>query len=158
VRAFINPSLEDMVTWHERDLTNSSAERFILPHVMVLTDEILAKMDSVLRHLSIFPLNMRRNLDSAQGMIMAEPVMMALTAKGMGRQDAHEILRTASIESEEKRIGLKETLLKDTRVKKLMTKKEIDAVMDPTNYLGKTGEVVDLVVAQANPVRKPAKE
>ena len=158
VRAFITPSLEDMVLWHERDLTNSSAERFILPHVMVLTDEILAKMDSVLRHLSVSPINMRRNLDSAQGMIMAEPVMMALTAKGMGRQDAHEILRTASIESEEKRIGLKETLLKDTRVKKLMTKKEIDAVMDPTNYLGKTGEVVDLVVAQANPVRKPAKE
>jgi adenylosuccinate lyase len=157
VRSFVTPSMENMVLWHERDLTNSSAERFILPHVMVLTDEILAKMDTVMRNLKVYPENMRRNLDSAQGMIMAEPVMMALTAKGMGRQDAHEILRTASLQSEEKKVGLKETLLADKRVKKLMTKKEIDKIMDPANYLGKTGEVVDLVVEQANPAKKPAK-
>jgi adenylosuccinate lyase len=156
VRSFINPALENMVLWHERDLTNSSAERFILPHVMVLTDEILAKMDSVLRQLRVFPENMRRNLDAAQGMIMAEPVMMALTSKGMGRQEAHEVLRTASLESEGKGAGLKQTLLRDKRVKGLMTRKELDDVMDPSNYLGKTGEVVDIVVAEASPARRKA--
>ena len=103
-RAFVNPELESMVLWHERDLTNSSAERFVLPHVIVLTDEILCKMNDVLSHLSVNEKNMRRNLDSANGMIMAESVLLFLANKGIGRQDAHELVRQISMKAEKEGI------------------------------------------------------
>ncbi|OPY31894.1 MAG: Fumarate hydratase class II [Methanomassiliicoccales archaeon PtaU1.Bin124] len=158
VRAFVTPALEDMVLWHERDLTNSSAERFILPHVFVLTDEILVKMEQVFAGLVVYDKNMLRNIESANGLIMAEPVMITLVSKGMGRQDAHEIVRSSSMKAEDQGRSFKEMLLKDKQVSKLMTKAELDKVMDPHNYVGKAPELTDKVVARAKKMAKPKKK
>lgn len=152
VRGFVVPTFEDMVLWHERDLTNSSAERFILPHVMVLTDEILIKMDQVFSGLVIYEANMLRNIESANGMIMAEPVMMTLVAHGIGRQDAHEIVRSSSMKAEELGKPFKEMLLKNKDVSKLITKAELEKVMDPKNYIGVAPELTDRVVEKAKKV------
>ncbi|MCE5295997.1 MAG: adenylosuccinate lyase [Euryarchaeota archaeon] len=149
VRAFVTPALEDMVLWHERDLTNSSAERFILPHVMVLSDEILVKMEQVFSGLVVYEKNMLRNIESANGMIMAEPVMMALVSKGIGRQDAHEIVRSSSMKAEETGKSFKDMLLKDKQVAKLIKKEELEKVMDPRNYIGVAPELTDKVVEKA---------
>jgi adenylosuccinate lyase len=138
-----------MVLWHERDLTNSSAERFILPHVMVLSDEILVKMEQVFSGLVVNEKNMLRNIESANGMIMAEPVMMALVSKGIGRQDAHEIVRTSSMKAEETGKSFKDMLLKDKQVAKLIKKEELEKVMDPKNYIGVAPELTDKVVEKA---------
>ncbi|QLH74080.1 MAG: adenylosuccinate lyase [Methanomassiliicoccales archaeon] len=152
VRAFVIPSLEDMVLWHERDLTNSSAERFILPHVMVLTDEILIKMEQVFSGLVVYKENMLRNIESANGLIMAEPVMITLASKGIGRQEAHELVRTASMRAEETGRPFLEMLLKDKEVTNLISKEELERVMDPKNYIGVAPELTDKVVAKANSV------
>jgi adenylosuccinate lyase len=152
VRAFVTPALEDMVLWHERDLTNSSTERFILPHVMVLSDEILVKMEQVFSGLVVYEKNMLRNIESANGMIMAEPVMMALVSKGIGRQDAHEIVRTSSMKAEETGRSFKEMLLKDRLVAKLIKREELEKVMDPKNYIGVAPELTDKVVEKAKAV------
>ena len=156
-RAFIIPAMEDMVLWHERDLTNSSAERFILPHVMVLTDDIVTKMDTVFTGLVIHKDNMQRNLDSSRGLMMAEPVMICLVGKGMGRQDAHEIVRRASMAAEDQGKTFKEMLLKNKEVKARITKTELDKVMDPANYVGVAPQIVDSVVAQALALTSPKK-
>lgn len=149
VRAFVTPALEDMVLWHERDLTNSSAERFILPHVMVLTDEILVKMEQVFSGLVVYQDNMMRNIESANGLIMAEPVMITLANKGLGRQVAHEIVRKASLKAEEQQKPFKEMLLKDKQVSSLLTSIELDEIMDPANYVGMAPELTDKVIAKA---------
>ena len=149
VRAYINPQMESMVLWHERDLTNSSAERFVLPHVAVLTDDILYKMNDVFAHLSVNENNMRRNIDSANGFIMAEAVLLALAGKGMGRQDAHELVRQVSLRAEEQGKGLKAALKENKTVTKLLSANELDAVMRPDNYVGKAPEMVDRTIAQA---------
>jgi adenylosuccinate lyase len=149
VRGFVTPTFENMVLWHERDLSNSSAERFTLPHVMVLTDDILTKMESVFRGLSVNKENMLKNIAAAKGMIMAEPVMMALTSKGIGRQEAHEIVRTRSMMAEEKGWDLGRALLQDPLVKKHFSKTELAKVMDPANYLGFAPQMTDDVVAKA---------
>ena len=148
-RAMIIPAMEDMVLWHERDLTNSSAERFILPHIMVLTDDIVTKMDTVFSGLVIHKDNMQRNLDSSRGLMMAEPVIICLVGKGLGRQDAHEIVRRASMAAEDQGKTLKEMLLKNKEVKSRITKAELDDVMDPANYVGVAPQIVDSVVAKA---------
>jgi len=149
VRGFVTPTFENMVLWHERDLTNSSAERFILPHVMILTDDILTKMRSVFSGITVNEANMLRNIKAAKGMIMAEPVMMSLTSKGIGRQDAHEIVRSTSMKAEEKGVDLEKALWQDPLVKKKFTKEELAKVMDPANYLGFAPEMTDDVVSKA---------
>ncbi|MDW5564201.1 MAG: adenylosuccinate lyase [Methanomassiliicoccus sp.] len=149
VRSYVNPQMECMVLWHERDLSNSSAERFILPHVAVLTDDILGKMNDVFGHLSVNEKNMRRNIEAANGFIMAEAVLLALAAKGLGRQEAHELVRKVSLKAEEDGKGLKEALRANKTVTKHLSPKELDAVMNPDNYVGKAPEMVDRTVARA---------
>ena len=149
VRGFVIPTFESQVLWHERDLTNSSTERFILPHVFVLLDDMLYKMNDVFANLSVNAERMRKNIESAKGLIMAEPVMMKMTEKGIGRQDAHEIIRESSMIAVEKDIHLLDILLKDPKVTKVMTEKEIRDAMDPANYTGGSGEIVDDMVKAA---------
>jgi adenylosuccinate lyase len=148
-RSFSIPTMENMVLWHERDLTNSSAERFILPHIFVLTDEILIKMEMVFDGLMVYPDKMRANLDSAKGIIMAEPVMIALATKGLGRQEAHEIVRKASMKAEAEGLLFRNVLLKDKSVRSCMSPSELDSIMDPNNYLGVAPLLTDRVVAKA---------
>jgi adenylosuccinate lyase len=149
VRGFVIPTFENMVLWHERDLSNSSAERFTLPHVMVLTDDILSKIEAVFCRLTVNEKNMLRNIGAAKGMIMAEPVMMALVSKGVGRQDAHEIVRSRSILAEKRGWDLQSALWQDPLVKKSFTRDELTKIMDPTNYLGFAPQMTDDVVAKA---------
>ena len=147
LRGFVTPTFENQVLWHERDLSNSSSERFTLPHVFILLDEMLVKMNKVFAGLEVHTDRMRENIESAQGLIMAEPVMMKLTEKGIGRQDAHEIVREASMESVKNKVNLRDSLLKRKDVTDVLTKEEIIAVMDPANYTGGSGIIVDKMVS-----------
>jgi len=149
VRAFVTPTYENMVLWHERDLTNSSAERFILPHVMVLADDILDKTERMFSSLVVREERMRTNLDSAKGLIMAEAVMIALVEKGMGRQVAHEVVRRASMKADSSGTHLMDGLLDEKEVTSLMSEEELGAIMDPENYVGKAPEIVKRQVTRA---------
>ena len=91
VRSLSTPALEDMITWHERDLTQSSAERFILPESNILLDYMLSLMCNIVANLRVDKQRMLQNLSLTQGSAMSEAVMMALTKKGVNRQEAHEI-------------------------------------------------------------------
>ena len=146
LRGFVMPTFENQVLWHERDLSNSSAERFTLPHVFTLIDYMLYKMNKVFSGLEVHRDKMLRNIASAHGLVMAEPVMMAFVGKGIGRQDAHEIVREASMEAEDREIDLSETLWERKEVRDRFTKEELAAVMDPAGYTGASGEIVDKMV------------
>jgi len=152
VRGFVPAAYEDMVLWHERDLSNSSAERFIIPHMFVLTDDILIKTAQVYSGLKVDKERMLRNLESSKGMVMSEAVMLALVNKGIGRQDAHELVRRASLAAEKQGKHLKEVLLKCKDLSKVMSAKELDQVMVYSSYVGSAPEMVDKVVARANKV------
>jgi adenylosuccinate lyase len=91
VRSLVVPALENMVTWHERDLTQSSGERFILPESNILLDYILNLMCNIIANLRVDKERMLQNLTLTQGRAMSESVMMALVKKGMNRQEAHEL-------------------------------------------------------------------
>ncbi|MDD2626231.1 MAG: adenylosuccinate lyase [Methanomethylophilus sp.] len=146
LRSFVTPTFESQVLWHERDLSNSSAERFTLPHVFVLIDYMLYKMNRVFTGLNVHRDKMLRNIASAHGLIMAEPVMMALVGKGMGRQDAHEAVREASMVAENRECDLKDTLWEREDIRRLMTQQELTAVMNPATYTGAAGPIVDKMV------------
>lgn len=136
VRSLSNPAFEDMVTWHERDLTQSSAERFILPESNILLDYILNLMCNIISNLRVDSERMLQNLSLTQGRAMSESVMMALTKKGVNRQDAHEMLRKLTIQSAQEKKDFKQVLLEDKFVSGKLNKKEIDQALNPKNYLG----------------------
>lgn len=149
LRGFVTPTFENQVLWHERDLSNSSAERFTLPHVFILADEIITKMNRIYKGLEIHPDRMLENIESAKGLIMAEPIMMKLTQKGMGRQDAHEIVREASMKAVAKDSNLRDELWEMKEIRDLLTRDELVETMDPANYTGASGEIVDKMVSCA---------
>ncbi|MDD3398460.1 MAG: adenylosuccinate lyase [Candidatus Methanomethylophilaceae archaeon] len=149
VRGFVIPTFESQVLWHERDLSNSSAERFVLPHVFVLLDDMLHKMIDVFSHLSVDRKRMIHNIEQAKGMIMAEPVMMALAAKGLGRQEAHELVREASMVAARDGLHLQDALLASP-VRDILSDKEIWEAMDPAGYVGGAPEIVDRLVLEAS--------
>jgi adenylosuccinate lyase len=136
VRSLCVPALENVVTWHERDLTQSSAERFILPESCILTDYLLFLMSNIVANLRVDEQRMLRNLDLTQGRAMSEAVMMALVPKGVNRQEAHELLRKLTIKSEVEKRHFREILLEDTFVCGKLSTKEVDEALDPKNYLG----------------------
>jgi adenylosuccinate lyase len=136
VRSLSTPALEDMITWHERDLTQSSAERFILPESNILLDYMLSLMCNIVANLRVDKERMLQNLSITQGRAMSEAVMMALTKKGVNRQEAHEILRKLTIQSALEKRDFKQILLQDKFVSGKLSEKEIDAALNPKNYLG----------------------
>ena len=146
IRSFIIPAYENAIQWHERDLCNSSSERFILPHSLIMTDWIVFQMNKVFRNLQVNPERMRQNLENSKGLPMAEAVMTKLVEKGMGRGDAHELVRTCSLKAVSEDRQLLSVLLENPKVTKLLKKKDLEAVMNPRNYLGVSDRIVDQVV------------
>jgi adenylosuccinate lyase len=148
VRSMVTPTFESQVLWHERDLSNSSTERFVLPHVFVLLDEMFHKMGEVFEGLTVNRDRMLKNIESSRGLVMAESVMMKMTEHGIGRQDAHEIVRSSSMIAEDDDRQLLDVLLENKDLLKQMPEADIRAAMDPANYTGGAKEIVDRMVAQ----------
>ena len=146
IRSFIIPAYENAIQWHERDLCNSSSERFILPHSLIMTDWIVFQMNKVFKGLQVNPERMRENLENSKGLPMAEAVMTKLVEKGMGRGDAHELMRTCSLKAVSENKHLLSVLLENPKVTKLLKKKELEDVINPRNYLGVSDKIVDQVV------------
>ncbi len=145
-RSFVIPAYENAIQWHERDLCNSSSERFILPHSLILTDWIVYQMNNVFKNLQVNPEKMLDNLEKSKGLPMAEAVMIKLVEKGMGRGDAHELVRKCSLKASDKDKDLLTTLLEDKNVSKLLRKNELEEIMNPRNYLGASDKIVDNIV------------
>lgn len=146
VRGFMTPAMESAVLWHERDLTNSSAERFFVPHSFILLDDILAKTEGMFRGLVVNKDRMWSNLQRAGGVIMAESIMMALVSKGLGRQDAHELIRKCSMDAQKACEDFKDHLMASSSVTTLMSEGELDLALDPKSYLGSTLATVDNIL------------
>ncbi len=152
VRSMVVPTFESQVLWHERDLSNSSTERFTLPHAFILMDEILRKTEWIFDGLNVHREKMLYNIESSKGLVMAEPLMMALTRKGIGRQDAHEIIRESSMTAEDTGRHLRDVLYERKDLEGVLSKEEIAAAMDAANYVGKSREIVDNMVAETEKV------
>ncbi|UCF12029.1 MAG: adenylosuccinate lyase [Thermoplasmatales archaeon] len=146
VRSLIIPAYENAIQWHERDLCNSSSERFILPHSLILTDLIVYQMNNVFKNLQVNTKRMLENLEKSKGIPMAEAVMTKLVEKGMGRGDAHELVRKCSIKASGKDKELLIVLLEEKNISKLLSKNELKEVLNPRNYLGASNKIVESIV------------
>ena len=154
MRSLVTPAMENIPTWHERDLTQSSTERFIIPEACILTDYMLVLMTNVLTGLQVDEQKMVKNMELTQGRMMSEAVMLALARKGMDRQKAHELVRGLAIKSDVEKRPFKEILVENGTVQKMLSEMEIDEALDPRNYLGTAVKQVELVVKETKQERK----
>ena len=143
IRGLSSVAYENAIQWHERDLCNSANERFWIPHCFILTDWILYQMNRVFSNLIVNVDKMKENIEKAKGLPLAEAVMMLLVKKGMGREEAHELVRKCSLEAELRKVHLIEILKKEERIKKLVSYEELENALKPENYLGKAVEIVE---------------
>ncbi len=148
VRAMIEPELMNNTLWDERDLTNSSCERIVFPEACVLTDHIIKLAIGVIENMRFYPENIRRNLDLLRGLNMGEAVMMELAMRGVGRQEAHEIVRSSAMIAHEGGKHFKDVLLANKEVTKYLNKDDIVNLVDPDKYIGTAVEQVEAVVAK----------
>jgi adenylosuccinate lyase len=93
VRAYVTPALENVALWHERDISHSSVERMIGPDATVTLDFVLARLTSIIDKLVIYPDNMKKNLERLGGLIHSQRVLIALTQKGVPREDAYRLVQ-----------------------------------------------------------------
>ncbi len=149
VRAMIIPSYENALLWHERDLANSSSERFTLSHAMILLDDILAKSDRVMGKCIVDAERMLANIEAQNGLVMAEKLMLALVDAGMHRDKAHEVLRSASMVAVAENRHLREVCGEDAEVIAAFSPDKLDVLFNPMSHLGVSGEIVDESVALA---------
>jgi adenylosuccinate lyase len=148
VRAMVEPELRNNTLWDERDLTNSSCERIVFPESCVLTDHVIRLTSTIIQNLRFYPDNIRKNLNLLNGLNMGEAIMIDLSKKGVGRQEAHEIVRQCAMSARESGIHMKDALIRNETVSKYLTQGEIVQLMDPDNYIGTAVEQVESLAAK----------
>jgi adenylosuccinate lyase len=148
IRAMVEPAFLNNTLWDERDLTNSSCERVIFPESCVLTDHIIRLTTTIIQNLRFYPENIRKNLELLKGLNMGEAVMMELSRKGVGRQEAHELVRESAMLARESGMHMKDALIQNETVSKYMTETDIINIMNPDNYIGTAVEQVESLASR----------
>jgi len=143
LRSNLQPAVENIVLEHERDLSDSSCERIIFPESFVICDFMLQQMNFIVDGLVVNEENVKKNLEITKGRVMGEAVMIKLVERGMGRQDAHTLVRACAMKSFEKGTTLEEELLRVGGITKLIPEKELKGVLKPENYVGRSESIVD---------------
>ena len=146
VRSMIITTYENALLWHERDLANSSSERFTLSHGSALCEDVINKTRQVLTNMWVDADRCLENIKSQRGLVMAEKVMIELVEHGIPRDEAHEILRSASFEAVDKKIELIDVCSRTPEIAAAFSAEELEAMFDPMNHIGVSGEIVDEAV------------
>lgn len=135
MRGLIIPALENMITWHERDLANSGNERIIIPDASILLDYMLSRFAGLLEELNIYPENMKKNLELTSGVIASQQVMLALAEKGMAREEAHTLVQGYALQAFDEGKSFKQLLLSNEGISRILSGAEIDVCLDPKRHL-----------------------
>jgi adenylosuccinate lyase len=145
VRANSIVGLENVALWHERDISHSSAERIVLPDSSATLDYILAKTTSLLDTLVVYPENMLKNLNITRGLVFSGQLMLALTQKGVSREDAYVYTQRNAMKVWDEGGEYKELVTKDADISSHLSSEEIARVFDLTHYLRNVDRVFERV-------------
>lgn len=130
VRSFAVPAMEDVALWHERDISHSSVERFIGPDATITLDFALARLTTVIEKLLVYPENMLKNLNKFRGLVHSQRVLLALTQKGVSREDAYRLVQRNAMKVWEHGKDFLEELLSDPDVRRVLSEEEIREKFD----------------------------
>ena len=143
LKSNIIPALDNIILEDERDLTNSANERIIFAENFILLDFMIIQLTSIIQEVEFDEERIEENLNLTKGACLSEKIMLNLVEKGIGRQEGHEILRKAAIKAKKENRFIKEILLENGKIMESFTKDEIDNMLNPHNYIGKSLELLE---------------
>jgi len=130
LRSQVQAAMEDIALWHERDISHSSVERIILPDGCILCDYMLQRLSGILQKLVVYPEQMQKNLRLTHGLIYSQPVLLALTAKGLPREEAYHIVQGHAMACWSSGEDFQQALSRDSKVRSLLSQLELDNCFD----------------------------
>jgi adenylosuccinate lyase len=130
VRSAVTPAMENVALWHERDISHSSVERMIGPDATITLDFALARLANVIDKLVVYPETMRKNLDKLGGLIHSQRVLLALTQKGVSREEAYALVQRNAMPVWRGEGDFLTLLKADKDVRKALTREELEALFD----------------------------
>jgi adenylosuccinate lyase len=154
LRSFSNISQENISLWHERDLSNSANERFIIPMGVILLDEMLNSMIKVIEGLSVNRQKILDNIHITNGRIFAEFVLEELIKKGISRMSAYDNIQRVAFETLANNKDFEEAIMQDTSIGANLNKKELKMIFDPNTHLAASTKIINNVIKKAQHIRK----
>jgi adenylosuccinate lyase len=145
VRSAVTPALENVALWHERDISHSSVERMIAPDATIILDFALARLAGVIDKLMVYPEAMRRNLNRLGGLIHSQRVLLALTEKGVARDDAYAFVQRNAMQAWRGEGEFLALLKTDKDVAKVMSGQELEALFDLEYHFKHVDTIFDRV-------------
>src|SRR5690625_583594 len=143
VRGHMVTAYENVSLWHERDISHSSAERIILPDATIAIDYMLHRFTNVVRNLTVFPENMKRNIDKTYGVIFSQRVLRTMIDKGMSREDAYGIVQPLAMQAWEEAKSFQALLEGNSSVTDKLTPSELKDCFDTTYHLKNVDMIFD---------------
>ncbi len=141
LRANAQASLENVALWHERDISHSSVERIILPDSTAILDYMLNKFSSLMEDLLVYSKNMILNLSRTRGLVYSQRILIELMKKGLTRDSAYEIIQRNAMQVWQDGSDFKDVLLRDRKVRKLLSANDIDSCFNIKYYLRHTDRI-----------------
>ncbi|EEP6705580.1 adenylosuccinate lyase [Listeria monocytogenes] len=143
IRGHMVTAYENVPLWHERDISHSSAERIILPDSTILLDYILNRFGNIVKNLTVFPENMKRNMDRTLGLIYSQRVLLALIDKGLTREAAYDVVQPRAMEAWEKQVPFRELVEQDATITENLSAEEIADCFDYNYHLKNVDLIFD---------------
>ncbi len=135
IRGYMMTAYENVSLWHERDISHSSAERVILPDATIALNYMLNRFGNIVKNLTVFPENMKRNMDSTLGLIYSQRVLLTLIDKGMAREAAYDTVQPCAMEAWETQTSFRKVVEANETITSQLTKEELDDCFDYNHHL-----------------------
>ena len=135
IRGYMMTAYENVPLWHERDISHSSAERIILPDATIALNYMLNRFGNIVKNLTVFPDNMKRNMDRTLGLIYSQRVLLALIDTGMAREEAYDTVQPKAMEAWEKQVHFRQLIEAEEKITSRLSPAQIDDCFDYNHHL-----------------------
>ncbi len=142
IRAYAQAAFENVVLWHERDISHSSVERVIAPDATIVLDFMLHRMIAVLKGLRVYPERMKKNMAATRGAVFSQEVLLALVEGGLSREESYGIVQKHALKALQNGADFKTNVVKDPRVQKILKPQALNKVFDMRRKLKAIGRII----------------
>lgn len=145
IRGHMVTAYENVSLWHERDISHSSAERIILPDSTTLLNYMLNRFANIVRNLTVFPENMKRNMDATLGLIYSQRVLLKLIDKGLSREEAYDLVQPKTAIAWDEQTAFRPLLEEDEKIMSILSAEDIEDAFDYNYHLKNVDEIFERV-------------
>ncbi|MBH0162895.1 MAG: adenylosuccinate lyase [Bacillota bacterium] len=143
IRGYMMTAYENVSLWHERDISHSSAERVILPDATIALNYMLNRFGNIIKNLTVFPENMKRNMERTYGLIYSQRVLLKLIDKGMAREEAYDTVQPKAMQAWEEGVQFRTLVEAEQKITEKLTPEEISECFDYSYHLSHVDTIFD---------------